>query len=457
MDKAARTGFDRRRQEMKSPKATRQAGAKVRLIHMEVRMSHKFRLAAMAATLAGFGSAAHAADCPIKLGAILPVSGPMGQVGERIAETGLFAVEQFNEAGGVLDCPVEYVLRDTQGQSAVGVDAAKSLVDLDGVQALIGAVSSGVSLPILTSVAVPSKVVQVSCCSSSESFTALAEEGKTDGYWFRTYATNRSQSAIGAKLTVDSGFKKTAVIYVNTDFGVGLANRFEQDIDKLGGSITSMVAYNESQQSYRAEVTKALEGNPDSLYLVAFPVDGATITREWLALGGTDNLIVNNSLRSDDYFQAVGSKFLQNLQGYDSAQPRLPSFDTFNEMFEARFDSPPNGPGLHSVYDAVTVVLLAMEAAGEITGEGIRDNIRLVTSPDGVEVYPGPEGIARAKELLAEGKTIRYVGAIGALAFDANGDVQAPKMTWRLDGDENVETGYLSTAEVAELIKMLDE
>ncbi len=420
-------------------------------------MLRNIGLAALTAAIFGIGTTAHAVDCPVKLGAILPVSGPMGQVGERIAETGLFAVEQFNEAGGVKGCPVEYVLRDTQGQSAVGVDAAKSLVDLDGVQALIGAVSSGVSLPVLTSVVVPSKVVQVSCCSSSESFTALAEEGKTEGYWFRTYATNRSQSAMGAKLVIDSGFERTAVIYVNTDFGVGLANRFEQDIAKLGGSITSMVAYNESQQSYRAEVTKALEGNPDSLFLVAFPVDGSTITREWLALGGTDNLIVNNSLRSDDYFAAVGSQYLQNLQGYDSAQPRLPSVASFNEMFEARFDSPPNGPGLHSVYDAVTVVLLAMEASEEITGDNIRDNIRLVTSPDGVEVHPGPEGIARAKELLAEGQTIRYVGATGALSFDRNGDVQAPKMTWKLDGDVNVETSYLTTAEVAELLGMLDE
>ena len=103
-----------------------------------------------------FGGVVFAADCPIKLGAVLPVSGPMGQVGDRIATTGGFAVEQFNAAGGVKGCDVEYVLRDTQGQSTVGVDAAKSLVDLDGVQALIGAVSSGVSLPILTSVAVPS-------------------------------------------------------------------------------------------------------------------------------------------------------------------------------------------------------------------------------------------------------------------------------------------------------------
>lgn len=413
-------------------------------------------LAALLLLGVAFASNSAFAECPIKLGAVLPVSGPMGQVGERIASTGGFAVEQFNQAGGVKGCDVEYILRDTQGQSTVGVDAAKSLVDLEGVQALIGAVSSGVSLPILTSVAVPSKVTQISCCSSSESFTELAASGETNGLWYRTYATNRSQSAMGALLTADSGFKKTAVIYVNTDFGVGLAKRFEQDIVKLGGSITKMIAYNESQQSYRAEVTSALEGDPDSLFLVAFPVDGATLTREWLSLGGTDNLIVNNSLRSDDYFEAVGTKYLQNLQGYDSAQPRVPSVDNFNEMFEAKFDGPPNGPGLHSVYDAVAVVLLAMESADEISGESISANIRKVTAPGGEEVYPGPEGFKRAKALIADGKAIRYVGATGALTFDDNGDVQAPKMTWKLDGDKNVETAYYTIEQVGELLNKLD-
>ncbi|MGI9370140.1 MAG: ABC transporter substrate-binding protein, partial [Ruegeria sp.] len=198
------------------------------------RLGKYVALGGLVAFLASTGNVM-AQECPIKLGAILPVSGPMGQVGERISNTGAFAVEVFNEAGGVKNCPVEYTLRDTQGQSAVGVDAAKSLVDLEGVKALIGAVSSGVSLPVLTSVAVPSKVVQVSCCSSSESFTALAQEGKTKGYWFRTYATNRSQAAMGALLTTEKGFKNTAVIYVNTDFGVGLAKRYVEDIKKLGG------------------------------------------------------------------------------------------------------------------------------------------------------------------------------------------------------------------------------
>ena len=398
-----------------------------------------------------------AADCPVKLGGILPVSGPMGQVGERIANTAQLAVDVFNEAGGVQGCEVEFVLRDTQGQPAVGVDAAKSLVDIEGVPALIGAISSGVSLPILTSVAVPSKVTQVSCCSSSPSFTELAKEGKTEGYWFRTYATSRTQAAMGALITHEQGYEKTAIIYVNTDFGVNAAEQYKADLEKLGGNVTAMVAYNESQPSYRAEVTSALEGDPDSLYLVAFPVDGATITREWLSLGGTGNLVVNNSLRSADYMEAVGEEHLKDLIGYDSAQPRTDSVATFNAIFEAEFDGPPDGPGLHSVFDAVTVTLLAMEAAGDdINGTSIRDHIRVVTSADGEPVYPGADGIKQAKAMIAEGKAIRYVGATGPLQFDANGDVSSPKLTWRFEDGKNIEIDYYPLEEVDALIRRLD-
>ena len=413
-------------------------------------------LTAVLVALAWSGTAAAQTECPVKLGAVFGVSGPMGQVGERIAETGQFAVDIFNEAGGVKGCEVEYVLRDTQGQPAVGVDAAKSLVDLEGVPALIGDVSSGVSLPILTSVAVPAKVTQVSCCSTSPSFTELAKSGQTEGYWFRTYATNRTQAAMGALITTEQGYERTAVIYVNTDFGVTLAEQFAKDLEKLGGTVTAMVAYNESQPSYRAEVTVALEGDPNSLYLIAFPVDGATITREWLQLGGTGNLVVNNSLRSADYLAAVGPQHLTNLIGYDGASPRTESANTFNELFQERFDGPPDGPGLHSVFDAVTVVLLAMEASDEISGTSIRDNIRKVTSQDGIEVYPGAEEMARAKQLLADGQTIRYVGATGPFQFDEWGDVSAPTLTWRFEGDQNVEIRYYPLEEVDALIAKLD-
>jgi len=410
----------------------------------------------LATVFAAGGARAQDADCPVKIGSIYPTSGPMGLVGERIAESTQFAVEVMNQAGGVKGCAVELLLRDTQGDSKVGVDAAKNLVDVEGVKVLLGAVSSGVTLPVLTSVAVPSKVVQISCCSSSPSFTTLAEEGKTEGFWFRTYATSRTQAAVGAKITADRGYQKTAVIYVNTDFGVHAAEQYKKDLEKLGGTVTAMVPYAEEQQSYRAEVTKALEGEPDSLYLVAFPVDGATMTREWISLGGTSHLVVNNSLRSKDYLEAVGAEYLEDLVGYDSAQPRVESVDSFNEMFQARFDSPPDGPGLHSAFDAAIVALLAMESASELTGEAIRDQVRVVTSPDGEPVGPTVDGLKRAKQLIAEGQTIRYVGATGPLQFDDNGDVSAPKLIWRFNDQASEEIGYISMEEIDALIAELD-
>ena len=193
------------------------------------------------------------------------------------------------------------------------------------------------------------------------------------------------------------------------------------------------------------------------LYRVAFPVDGATLTREWISLGGTDKLVVNNSLRSKDYLDAVGYKYLKNTIGYDSSQPRTESVDTFNQLFEQKFDGPPDGPGLHSVYDAVTVVLLAMEASDDINGTSVRDNIRKVTDPEGEPVHPGAEGLKQAKQMLADGKTIRYVGATGPLQFDQWGDVSAPKMTWRYTEDGTEEIKYYPLEEIDTLIQKLDQ
>ena len=140
----------------------------------------------LAAGFVSFAEEAQAQDCTTKIGAVLPTSVDWGK---PIAATAQYAVDIANEAGGVAGCNIEMVLRDTQVDPKVGVDAAKALVDLDGVQLLLGAVSSGVSMPILTSVTVPAGVMQMSCCSSSTAFTALSEEGKTNGLFYRTFAT----------------------------------------------------------------------------------------------------------------------------------------------------------------------------------------------------------------------------------------------------------------------------
>ena len=64
-------------------------------------------------------------------------------VGQTTGEIDRFIEDQVNAAGGAAGCQIEMVLRDTQVDPKVGVDAAKALVDLEGINVLLGAISSG--------------------------------------------------------------------------------------------------------------------------------------------------------------------------------------------------------------------------------------------------------------------------------------------------------------------------
>lgn len=390
--------------------------------------------------------AAYAQDCTTKIGAVLPTSVDWGR---PIAETAQFAVDQVNAAGGAAGCEIEMVLRDTQVDPKVGVDAAKALVDLEGVKVLLGAVSSGVSMPILTSVTVPGDVMQMSCCSSSTAFTTLAEEGKTNGLWFRTFATTGVQSAVGAKIAQDKGYKSVAVLYKNDDWGQDMARLIAADFAAVGVEVTASVAINDGQPSYRAEVTEALTSQPEALYLALYPAEGTAAVREWISLGGTQNMIMANALKSDEFRDNVGLQYLGNALGTDTASPRAESADAFRAAYVERFGSEPNGPGLANSYDAAMIALLAMEAAGkDASGPDIAAAVARVTDPDGTAISADTAGFTSAREILAGGGSVMYQGATGNVRFDANGDVSAPAVIWSFTEGGIEEVEYLSLSDV---------
>lgn len=397
-----------------------------------------------------------AVACPVKLGGILPLTGSMGPVGKRISDSAQLAIEHINQGGGVKGCPVQFTLRDDQGQPTVGVDAAKYLVDVERVSAITGTVSSGVTLPILVSVAAPSKIPLVSCCSTAATFTTLAQEGKTGGFFFRTLPTVKTQAYASAAIAAERGFKRISVVYINTDFGTGMVKDFTRAVEKLGSKVVKTVAYNDNQPSYRAEVNVALAEKPDAVFFVAFPQDGATMTREWISLGGTQNMILNNSLRSPEYVKSVGAKFLQTAYGMDNASVAGPTVDAFKQLFQAKYNQSPDGPGIYNQYDAVMALGLAMNIAPNLTGEAIRDSIRKIQSADGTVVGTGPEEFKKAIALIKEGKPIKYTGATGPLEFDANGDVSGAALIWTVKGDNLAVERTLTLEDMNAVMKKID-
>lgn len=397
-----------------------------------------------------FATTATAADCSIKVGAVLPTSVDWGR---PIAEVAQYAVDLANEAGGVSGCNVDLILRDSQVDPKIGVDAAKALVDLDGVHLLLGAVSSGVSMPILTSVAVPSDVMMMSCCSSSTAFTALAQEGKSKGLFYRTFATSGVQAAVGAMVARDKGYKSVAILYKNDDWGQDISKLIAADLESLGITVTTSVAINDAQPSYRAEVTQALKGKPEALYLALYPTEGSAAVREWISLGGTQNMILANSLKSDEFRDNVGLQYLGNSTGTDTASPRSASASAFVDLYKAKFGSEPNGPGLSNSFDATMIALLAMHAAGkDASGSQIAAQVANVTDPNGTAVSADAAGFAKATEILSGGGTVMYQGATGNVRFDVSGDVSAPAVTWTFTETGTREDSYITLEAVDEFM-----
>ncbi len=397
--------------------------------------------------------AAAQANCPVKIGGVLPLTGSMGPITKKIAESAQLAVEHINQGGGIKGCQVQFILRDDQGQPTVGVDAAKYLVEVERVPAFTGTISSGVTGPIIASITGPSKVVQISCCSTATPFTV---DGRSQGYFFRTLPTSKTQAVATAHEMARRGLKKTALIYVNTDFGQDMSRFIKLATPKLGGEIVVEVPYNDNQPSYRAEVTKALAAKPESLLLIGFPKDAVTIVREWLSLGGSQKIALNNSMRVKDFVDGVGGRFLNEAFGMDNAQVAGPTVDAFNKSFEEKYKYDSKGPGVHTQYDAMMVLGLAMNIAKDLTGPSIKDAVRQVHTAGGATVGTGPDEFKKAVELIKAGKLIKYHGATGPIEFDANGDVTGPALVWKIVNGEIVTDHVISIDEMQALFKKID-
>ena len=105
-------------------------------------MRHAGSLAAGVLALAIAAPDAMAADCEIKVGVVMELTGPAGEYGLAGAKSVEMAFRDINEAGGAHGCKLVTDTRDSQSTGSVAVDAATQLVQIGKVPALIGGMAS---------------------------------------------------------------------------------------------------------------------------------------------------------------------------------------------------------------------------------------------------------------------------------------------------------------------------
>ena len=141
-----------------------------------------------------------------------------------------------------------------------------------------------------------------------------------------------------------------------------------------------MTPYNEKQSSYEAEATAAIASKPDGLYLIATPVDGATIARAWISQGGPAKFLLNDGMNSPDFIASVGAKYLNDAYGTSSGTNPTASTEYFNANYKAFSGIDPSNPAADRAYDAGAIVGLAIAERAK-PGFRSRSATRSIRSP----------------------------------------------------------------------------
>lgn len=364
----------------------------------------------------------------IKVGTLMPSTGPLKEFGPNCENGVKLAAKQMAAAG----FEMKLIHEDSETSAIPATDAAKKLVEIDKVVAIVGALASGVTVPVAESVTSPSGVIMISPASTSPLITVLPADYSRD-FLFRTCPSDALQGVIAGKLAASYN-KTAAVLYVNNPYGQGLAEQFKKSFEKRHGKVLAMVPHDEkAAESYTAELRKALAGNPDRLAAFSYPEHAKVYLKEAIEFFKYGKFLFCDGTKSEDIIKALGARAVEGQRGTAPGSAKGKSYDIFIADYSKEYGRLPPLPFITNAYDGAAVVGLAAYATKvkglPLTSKNIRDNLRVVANPPGEIILPGE--FKKAFDLLQQGKQINYEGAAGAVDFDRYGDVVTPIEVWK--------------------------
>ncbi|HEV7899061.1 MAG TPA: ABC transporter substrate-binding protein [Planosporangium sp.] len=165
---------------------------------------------------------------PLKFGGLLPRTGALASAGPPIFAGGKLAVQEVNEAGGVLGQPVEWLDGD-DGTSAQTAVAAADKFMAAGVQVMIGPAASGASAAVLPKAVAAGRIL-FSPSATSEGLSQLDDKG----LFFRTAPSDKLQAKALADVVMRDGAAKVVIVARDDDYGTGLRNGIQADLSGAG-------------------------------------------------------------------------------------------------------------------------------------------------------------------------------------------------------------------------------
>ena len=343
---------------------------------------------ALSTAIAGFGSAAMAAD-PIKIGVSGPFTGGSSSMGVSMRDGVKLAVDEINKAGGVLGRPLQVVERDDEAKNERGVQIAQELINKEKVAATVGYINTGVALASQRFY----QEAKIPVMNNVATGTAITHQfdDQPENYIFRNAAHDSIQAPMIVEEAVTRrGFTKVAILADSTNYGqLGRAD-LEKALDLKGLKPVAEEKFNIKDVDMTSQLLKAKEAGAQAILTYGIGPELAQIANGMTKLGWKVPMIGSWTLSMANYIDNAGpggegarmpQTFIQ-----EPTTPKRQSFiinylKTFSPK-GGRIDSPVSAA---QGYDSIYLLAAAFKQAGTTEGPKVRAALEDLKTPvDGV-------------------------------------------------------------------------
>ena len=346
-----------------------------------------------------------------RAGLFIPLTGSHASFGIEALNGAKLAVDEINEQGGVLDHPVNLIVKDTESQTERVASVVGELIDTEKVVALIGEITTDRTLAA-AAVAQERGIPLITPSATNEKITAVGD------YVFRVCYTDAFQAAMMTKFARSLDAEKVAILFDGDNpYGTSLSNAFKVDFVKQGGSIVAEQTFRAGDVDYATQLNAIKLRNPDIVFLPSYFAEAAVIIKQARQLAievpflGTDGWDSGELLKFAG--QAVNNCYFASHFSSERLSDRA---KPFSESYRAKFQAAP--PSLAALtYDAVWLLADALRRGGSTTSTALRD------------------ALAATKD---------FAGVTGTIAFDQDRNPRKPGMILRIQDGKST---YLETVE----------
>lgn len=300
----------------------------------------------------------------IKIGVVLPLTGPAANHGQDAMDGLRMALEEINAAPPIKGKSVRLLYEDNQSRPTDAVSATKKLINANRVKIIIGPISSTNTLAMLPVTEAEGVLLFSPAASSPE----ISGKGKL---FFRTSLLASPQGAKAAQFTFGRlQCSRAAILFIDDDTGRAYSGSFEDEFGKIGGTVVAKESYEKTGTDFRTQITKIKVKNAKVVYVPAVPRSLGMIIQQCHELDYDPIFVSNYGSEGEDLISIAGE--LANDQVYLTSLRLDPNFVSH---YRSRFGKQP-GIAAPLAYDALNVLVRAIRETQLISPTKLAEQLR---------------------------------------------------------------------------------